>query len=156
MISKEDKIPERCGVCENYYTMRNPVTDEKYYNCLESDKMDITNGYYNKTNPNCPLKLINQQPQLESTVEEALNKLLINYYNRNEDYVGDVEDAADTIRRAFANMQQELELTRERLIYFKKISPQVKLDKIDEILNRKFSISRRLEDIQRELDDSIK
>ena len=122
--------------------------------CTGFDMKCINNGDCNSCKT--LIEYANQQPQLESTVEEALNKLLINYYNRNEDYVGDVEDAADTIRRAFANMQQELELTRERLIYFKKISPQVKLDKIDEILNRKFSISRRLEDIQRELDDSIK
>ena len=96
----------------------------------------------------------NQEPQLDSGIEEYFNFL----YSEPR-YA---EDGTKIIGGYYVHMLDKLKqvlVNKDKLIYESQkaqMNMKAKLDKIDEILNRKFSISRRLEDIQRELDDSIK
>ena len=113
----------------------------KYLKSPKTLRLD-KNAFKFRTHELCPL----QQPQLDSDIEEAIinvsNKVWMHAPTRI------LQDNLNTIKKAFTN--------KDKLIYESQkaqMNMKSKLDKIEEIANRKFSTSRRLEDIQQELDN---
>ena len=104
------------------------------------------------------IEYANQEPQLASDIEFELEKLLslANCYATSRFHNHSLMDKELLVKQArgsYNNIKQVL-VDKNKLIYESQkaqMNMKAKLDKINEILNRKFSISRRLEDIQQEL-----
>ena len=104
----------------------------------------------------------NQQLQLASDIDENIDLIHIMLFNYSELQSDNLTTKESRILTAnnltpLESIKQEL-IDKDKLIYESQkaqMNMKSKLDKIDEIAHRKFSTSRRLEDIQQELEERV-